>query len=295
MEMPQPLSARRGHPHRLLGLVLVAVGALLVMVAGGYYLYGWIATRSLDSLKYGPDVAPPSPLAVSVMTLQGLRGKSPGDSSIGASRDGSVATPYPASQRLYPGEWLAFNSWADPWAAVPPSTLDEELAQGFLPLGQFVLGKTGTLPPATRIAIPAIELEADVQELQILDLGDSREYETPKHVVGHIPGTANPGEMGNGWLFGHLQSPIINEGSVFVDLPLIPEILRTGQRVYVVLDSPAGSYLYEVYKTDVIHQDDFRLYDVEDARITLVTCVPPWTYDQRLLVTARLVGFRPWA
>jgi LPXTG-site transpeptidase (sortase) family protein len=146
-----------------------------------------------------------------------------------------------------------------------------------------------------RISIPAIELEADVQELGILDLKDFRQYETPNNVVGHIPDTANPGEVGNNWLFGHLQSPIRNEGSVFRDLPLIPEILRTGQRVYVVLEGQAASYLYEVYETDVVHQDDLHLYPTDEAAITLVTCVPTFTYDYRLLVTASLVGFKPGA
>ena len=52
------------------------------------------------------------------------------------------------------------------------------------------------------------------------------------------------------------------------------------------------SYLYEVYKTDVVYQDDLRLYDSDQATLTLVTCVPALTYDHRLLVTARLVGVK---
>jgi len=293
--MLQPSGVRRRRPHRLLGLVLVAAGVLLVVAAGGYYLYGWIASRDLDSLKYVSDAASLSQDADSVLTLEELQDEASLPLPPEASRDDSVTLPDPASYRLYPGEWLAFNSWVDPWAAAPPSILDEELAGGFLPVGQFVLGKVGTLPPATRISIPAIELEADVQELKIQDLGDSLQYETPNRVVGHIPDTANPGETGNSWLFGHLQSPIRNEGSVFLALPQIPEVLRTGQRVYVVLESSEGSYLYEVYETDVVHKDDFRLYDTEDATVTLVTCVPRWKYDNRLLVTARLVGFRAGA
>ena len=52
------------------------------------------------------------------------------------------------------------------------------------------------------------------------------------------------------------------------------------------------SYLYEVYKTEVLYMDDLRLYDSDQAILTLVTCVPAFTYDYRLLVTARLVGVK---
>ncbi len=278
----------------MLGLALITAGVLLVVVAGGYYVYGLIATQSLDSLKYGPDVASPSPLAVSGMTLRGLLGQASSTSS-GATGDGITDAPNPEDSRLYPGEWLAFDSWDEPFGAEPPSMLDEEFAREFLPVDPATLKEMGTLPPATRISIPAIELEAEITELQILDLGDSRQYETPNRVVGHIPGTASPGEFGNGWLFGHLQSPLKDEGSIFIDLPKIPDILRTGWPVHIVLESPAGSYLYEVYETDFLHKDDFRLYDRDDSSITLVTCVPLWTYSHRLLVTAKLVGFKPGA
>ena len=51
---------------------------------------------------------------------------------------------------------------------------------------------------AQRIRIPIINVDSEVGELEILDLGDSRAYETPKGIVGHLPKTPNPGEMGNG-------------------------------------------------------------------------------------------------
>ena len=295
MEMLQPSGTSKRRCHRFLGLTLVAAGLLLVTVTGGYYLYRWMSTEGLDSLVYLPGTESTTQRAVSAMTLEGLRGEASSPTSPDAPPTGTDTLPSPASLRLYPGERIAFSSWAEPWTAEPPPSLGEELVEGFLPVDRFLLGELGTRPQATRISIPAIELEAEVQELGIEDLGDSRQYETPKNVVGHIPDTANPGEVGNNWLFGHLQSPIRNEGSVFRDLPRIPDILRTGQRVYVVLEGQGGTYLYEVYETDVAHQDDLRLYPTDEAAVTLVTCVPAFTYDYRLLVTASLVGFKPGA
>ena len=293
METPQPSHVRRRHFHWMLGLALVGVGLLLLGAAGGYYLYSRSATQKLDALVYIPEEGSTDHPVVSAMTLQGLR--SDGLASLIPKQPGGgpAAQADPASQPLYPGEWIAFNFWSEPWAAISPSTRGEELTAGFLPVDRFVLGELGGLPPATTMRIPAIDLEAEVQDLKILDLGDSREYETPNRVVGHIPGTANPGETGNGWLFGHLQSPFRDEGAIFLDLPRIPEMLRTGQRVYVVLEGPLADWLYEVYQTDVLHQNKFRIYPTDDATITLVTCVPALVYDHRLLVEARLVGVKP--
>ncbi len=269
-------------------MALVAVGAVLVLLVGGYYLYGWVAVRGLHSLVYIPTEQAGPPQADRSMTLAGLRPDVPAPTS---PAGGSL--PGLASLRLYPGEQLSFTFWAEPWAAEAVSSAVGDAPQGFLAADQFVLGAKRTLPHATSIRVSAIGVDAQVEQLRILNLGDSREYETPKNVVGHIPETSNPGEQGNAWFFGHLQSPIRGEGSVFSDLPAIPGILRTGQRVYVELESPSISYLYEVYKTDVVPQDDLRLYDTDTAMVTLVTCVPAFTYDYRLLVTAKLVGFKP--
>ncbi|MSQ21815.1 MAG: sortase [Dehalococcoidia bacterium] len=292
MDMAQSSLVRRSRHRRWLGLAVVGLGMVLVLLVGGYYLYGWTAIQGLDSLVYAPSEDASAPQPSSSMTLAGLRPDLLSPTPVGAPLPNDVILPDLASLRLYPGERVAFTFWAVPWAAQAVAAVGEEPPQGFLPADQFVLGARGTLPIAKRMRIPAIEVDADVRQLRILNPGSSREYETPKNVVGHIPESSNPGEEGNAWFFGHLQSPIRGEGSIFQDLPLIPEILRTGQRVYVKLDSSSTSYLYEVYKTDILYQDDLRLYDTDPATITLVTCVPALTYDYRLLVTARLVGFK---
>ena len=111
-------------------------------------------------------------------------------------------------------------------------------------------------------------------------------------MVGHIPDTNNPGETGNAWYFGHLQSPLKDEGDVFRNLPLIPEKMKEGFPVYIVLNTDIAEFAYQVISTEVIHQDNLNLYNSELATVTLVTCVPKLIYDHRLVVTARLVGVR---
>jgi sortase (surface protein transpeptidase) len=148
----------------------------------------------------------------------------------------------------------------------------------------------GSLPPAIHILIPAIDVDSPVEELSINDLGDSRSYDTPKHLVGHIPETANAGEKGTAWFFGHLESPIKGEGSVFHDLPRIPEMLYNEEEVYVILKSDEGGFLYRLTSSEVLAEDDLRLHDTGEPTIRLVTCVPPLYYDYRLIIWGELVG-----
>ena len=164
----------------------------------------------------------------------------------------------------------------------------------------------GTLAPPTHLVIPSIGVDSDVSGLEILDLGDSTAYETPKHVVGHIPELSNPGEMGGTWFFGHLESPIAGEGNVFYNLPKIPDLLRRGEDVYVVVDNGSRSYLYQITEAFVVGQEELKLdygylqtirpeyaqLDPEGANIHLVACVPKLVYDSRLVVSGRLVGIR---
>ena len=130
-----------------------------------------------------------------------------------------------------------------------------------------------------------------MEELEIIDLGNSRSYETPDNAVGHIPGTPNPGEGGNGWFFGHLESPLRGEGNVFRRLPEIEELLRQDP-VDIIIENDDGGFLYRVVATTVVHQDDLALYGSDGVGVTLVACVPSRVYDHRLLVTAELIAQR---
>ena len=143
--------------------------------------------------------------------------------------------------------------------------------------------------PATLMTVPGIGLKALVEELEVVDTGDSRAWETPKHAVGHIPTTAKPGSAGQGWYFGHLQSPIRGEGSVFRRLPELAARFKKGERFTINLDAGGLRYVYEVYQTDVIHQSELALSDSGQNDITLVACWPEYVYSERVLVTAALV------
>ncbi len=244
----------------------MALGVALVAAAAAYFGYTFAAGRSLDDLvAAGADPA----------------------ETLDAPRTGGAA---PTEQALYPGSLLPARLWA-----APRGTLDLAAPElgGFTSVsGAGRPSITGMTGRADHIAIPALAIDVVIEELSIVDLGDSTAYETPKFVVGHIPETPNPGSHGNGWYFGHLESPLGGEGNVFSRLPQVPGLLRDGEDVHIVVSSGERAYLYQVSETDIVHQDDIALYQAGDARITLVTCFPRLKYDQRLLVTAKLVGIR---
>lgn len=141
----------------------------------------------------------------------------------------------------------------------------------------------------TRILIPAIGIDSGVKELELLFFSGGTKWETPKHVVGHVPSTAAPGDQGQGWYLGHLQSPFRTEGNVFSNLPKIPYLLNRGELIDVFLEVEGRRYQYQVYHTEVIEAEDLKITHSGQQDITLVTCYPRLTYDKRLLVTAALV------
>ena len=69
----------------------------------------------------------------------------------------------------------------------------------------------------------------------------------------------------------------------------IEKIVINQKKIFIQL----SKLFYQTYKTEVVHQDSLKLTDSKIAEITLVTCVPKYKYDHRLLVTASLIGIRP--
>lgn len=254
-----------------LGIALLAAGVLLLAAVAAYYAYGYFAERGLGRL----NVSPPNPVTETLPPT-----------AAEAGHDG----PSPASVQLYPGSLMPARQWADPRGAISLGTPDLD---GFIPLSNegrpHIAGVAGR---AHRIAIPQLNVSADVEELSIINLASSAAYETPAFTVGHIPTTPNPGSAGNGWYFGHLENPLQGEGNVFLRLPEVADLVRDGDDVHVILTAGEREYLYLVGGTSTMHADELTLYPSGDARISLVTCFPRLKYDHRLIVTAELVAFR---
>lgn len=274
---------------RYIGLALSLVGVLLLVGGGGYYLYATIARSQLDQMNVSlpsavsvaPDPVPDEPSKVTDIPAPPEIVPPPGipESAI-------------AGQTVTHGESPLIDVWSDPLSYEPLDYRREVLLRGFTPIELSQAAPLGSLPAATRLILPEIGVDSSVTELAIRDLGDSRGYETPVNTVGHIPEVANPGEAGSSWFFAHLESPIVGEGSVFYNLTRIPDMLRNGQEVFVIAETGPRQYLYRITSTEVLQQDEMRLYNTGWASIHLVSCVPRLVYDSRLVVTGELVGVK---
>ena len=284
-----------------LGVSLVAVGLLLLGGSILYYAYGFWARSNLGDMNVVaavpasiPEDFTPVPSGGGVSSREPTLGPaSPSPSGTSADRlppqNQTLPTVYEVT---FPGLHIHPKYWAEPLWAGADLRSSTDLPPGYAAVSPNGVSTSGAAAVATRMRIPIINVDTTVNELGIVNLGDSRAYETPKNTVGHIPQTVNPGQPGNGWFFGHLESPVRGEGNVFFHLPKIPGHLENGEPVYIILETENRDYLYLVSETNVVHQQDLRLYDSEQPTITLVTCVPRLLYDYRLLVTAKLVGTR---
>ena len=138
--------------------------------------------------------------------------------------------------------------------AVPPSDVDKRLWDRSRIRAYARALTRPSPPPMAVLRIPRLRLEVPVLE--------GTDEWTLDRGVGHIEGTALPGELGNVGLAGHRDGFFrvlkdIAEGDV-LELALPGRVRR-----------------YRVEKLSIVHQDDVQVLDSTDAaRLTLVTCYP---------------------
>ena len=288
MEAGYDYTLSRGRIRRKLlslpGVFLLVVGLLLITGGVAYYGYANKARADLSQVSVSPALTgpiAPEPLvsppaapqpASSVAVLPGISGSAV--DSLGYGGGASLASSWPAP--------LAHSTESRDFLI--------EL-RDFTPLDAGQAHPVGSQPGVARIILPTLGIDSVVEELGILGQGDNRAYETPANIVGHIPDSANAGEAGSSWYFGHLESPILGQGSVFYELLQVPEMLGQGQEVHVITDNGSHQYLYRITSTEVVHQDELSLKDAGIASIHLVACVPALVYDHRLIVTGELAGY----
>ena len=245
------------------GAFFLVAGLLLLASGGAYYGYSANAKSNLDDLA-----AVFEPRTVSSIT-------------------GSTAS----NVSLFPGKAVTADAWGDPFVYEPAYIRQQLLLDGFSPIGESGLA-ISNIRPSTRILVPVIGVDSTITELSILDFGNSRAYESPDNTVGHIPESANDGEAGTSWFFGHTESPISREGSVFFNLQKVPEKLHNGEDVFIITDNGENQFLYRATTSQVVHQDDLNLDATPGADINLVSSVPRFVYDHRLVVSGVLIALR---
>ena len=185
------------------------------------------------------------------------------------------------------------KSWSDPDWLLPdrfntPEHNQDNFAFSLIEDSDITVELLSGIPG--KISIPILNLTAPVENLAIVEKDGRMVYETPKNLVGRIPSSPNQPDTFTGWYFGHLESPLKGEGNVFHNLPEIAEHLIDGNEVLISLGKPGKELVYQVTKSEVLHESDLELYDPGLGKIILVTCSNRPIYDHRQLVTATLVG-----
>jgi sortase A len=156
------------------------------------------------------------------------------------------------------------------------------------PSGQgSILTLLASLPdwPATRIVIPAIDVDRPVEVIPVSN--GTWDMEPITHQVAHFQGTASPGDNNNMVLGGHFTLPDGSPGP-FVELGN----LEIGDQI-LVYRGDGTVYVYTVDSMKVVEVIAVQVaFPTLDPTLTLITC-HNWDpdeglYQDRLVVVARL-------
>jgi sortase A len=171
-----------------------------------------------------------------------------------------------ALHRLERGLWLvgllslgyAGAALLDTWAqqAYHGQRLDQEI----LKQSQSASGEQ---PPESdgwpddligRLEIPSLDISAIVLE--------GADEETLRVAVGHLPGTARPGDPGNVVLAAHRDTFFQSLGNI-----------RQGD--WIIITTPRGRHRYRVEETTVVNPNNTEVLRVSmQPTVTLITCYP---------------------
>ena len=273
-----------------LGISSCLAGIVLVVCGSLYYILDW-SNSSLpkELIVTIADPVPNSHLSSNQSVQTTVREPNKPDSLVIPP---DIPNSAISGQSVGYGELNQLSPWSGSDSYQPMIYSMNRLLDGFEPLDISQAQPVGSLTNPNRLIVPAIGINAPVSGLRILDKGDTRRYESPNNIVGHIPESANPGEAGSTWFFAHLESPTVGEGSLFFNLPLIPSLLSKGESIHIIAENNLQQYLYLVTSTEIIRETDVKLYNAGWAAIHLVTCVPRLAYDHRLIVTGELIGLK---
>lgn len=110
-----------------------------------------------------------------------------------------------------------------------------------------------------------------------------------KSLVHYLPQSL-PGEYGNVVIFGHSTlTQLYNVKDYKTIFTFLPK-LDKNDKVYVTVNGV--DYEYEIYSMIVVNPDQVSVLEqkTDASYLTLITCVPPGTWWQRLVVKAKLTS-----
>lgn len=109
-----------------------------------------------------------------------------------------------------------------------------------------------------------------------------------KSLIHYLP-TSLPGQYGNVAIFGHSTLPqLYNQKDYKTVFTYLPK-LDIGDTINIDMDGK--QFTYEVVDMFIVKPSEVSVLDQQfnESFLTLVTCVPPGTYNERLIVKAKIV------
>ncbi len=142
-----------------------------------------------------------------------------------------------------------------------------------------------------KIVIPKINLEVPV----VYGLNTTEEKAIQDGLedgVVHYSSTPEPGQIGNVVIVGHSSNNILNSGKYKFAFVLLKR-LETGDTFFVEKDGVR--YTYKVYEKKIVAPTDISVLGpaTRENSITLITCDPPGTSINRLIVVAEQISPDP--
>ncbi len=113
------------------------------------------------------------------------------------------------------------------------------------------------------------------------------EDDLSRSLIHYLP-TSLPGEFGNVAIFGHSTLPQLYDPSDYKTIFTYLPSLENGDIIQINL--MGEEYEYQVYEMFVVKPDQVSVLEqrYDASYLTVITCVPPGTYWNRLVVRAKL-------
>ncbi len=274
----------------LLPLLLVTIGITALAGAGSYYTYAHFATAALTDME--TIVTQLKPSINSPTDKESFNIPQPSTTNLPKKVTTPITSSDVSGQSVNIGDALNMSAWTDSQKYQPLDVVTSEAISGFTPVGPLTKFPMGSQSPAKRMLVPNLGIDSTVAPIFLSNTAINLEYKVPDKSIGHLPTTAKAGEHGSAWYFGHLESPILNKGSVFSNLPKIADMIRNGEDVFVIADNEKAEFLYKITSTKVVKADELTIHDSGIASIHLVTCIPRLVYDHRLIASGELIGYK---
>ncbi|WP_420452728.1 class E sortase [Ilumatobacter sp.] len=260
------------------GRILISIGLLLLAFAA-YQLWGTAieTAAAQDRLEQSFEerlatVAPPPTTAADAVD------PAPANDTVAPSEEAEEAATEEAEVAATEEAEEAATEAEETTVTEPAATPDVTAAVPAgpsvpVPVDRQVIGDVNEGDGIARIEIPRI----GVDDIVVAGVGTSELKKGP----GHFPNTPFPGQLGNAAIAGHRTT----YGQPFFDV----DRLRIGDAIEVTTLN--GTFTYRVTGTSIVAPSDYHVVSTTDpgtANLTLTSCHPKWTAQQRIVVTSEL-------